>query len=148
VKTCTSCNGRKSHHNPSTHDDEICMRCRGTGHDPEPPAPVKVMSPQDFLKKQEERKPKADAKRVNLALSIINDHLEQGKPEIRFDSGIYFQTFGEDADERDLNIQQVMSVLKAAGWIVGTVSGPDSFLFKLSAKTQRSPAITRSGNSG
>lgn len=147
MKTCTSCNGRKSHHNPSTHDDEMCLNCNGTGYQPEP-APVAVITPAEFLKKREELRPRADVNAVNEALKIINEHLLRGQPDINFDGRVYSGVFGIDRDQRELNVQEVINVLKNHGWLVETVSRQDGFTFKLAAKTQRSPAITRSGNSG
>lgn len=29
--TCPTCSGQRTTHNPSTHDDVPCSRCRGTG---------------------------------------------------------------------------------------------------------------------
>lgn len=119
-KTCPSCNGRKSHHNPSTHDDEPCRWCHATGYGS---AIINAATQQTYHqvtspKEVEERKRQEvgpDVHAINEALKMIDFSLKKGETKITFDGRVSTSLFG-NGDRRAATLKELWRVLAESGW--------------------------------
>jgi len=154
-KTCPSCNGRKSHHNPSTHDDEPCRQCHGTGY---VTAIVnatthqiyhQVTSPQE-VEERKRQEVSLDVHAINEALKMIDFDLKKGNTKITFDGRVSTSLFG-NGERRAATLKELWRVLAESGWTAYATDNASGITVELRPRgtiTVRPPAITRSGNSG